>query len=133
MSCEGFGEFRCIEAGGPEPGVDCAGRGIIAAKTETTIAEYVPRSLTNTKNELRGQTAFEYDSESEQADVYRHLAKEIYNNKKYVPSPCNSEKLKVWAESRSDRLLEKKEEPIKAPQSKTSHAKAKAASSSGTS
>ncbi|HVN66463.1 MAG TPA: AAA family ATPase [Methanomicrobiales archaeon] len=26
----GFGEVRCVEAGGPEPGVGCAGRGIIA-------------------------------------------------------------------------------------------------------
>ncbi len=28
---EGFGGVRCIEAGGPEPGVGCAGRGIIVA------------------------------------------------------------------------------------------------------
>ena len=28
---EGFGGIRCIEAGGPDPGVGCAGRGIIVA------------------------------------------------------------------------------------------------------
>jgi nitrogenase iron protein NifH len=27
---EGYGKVRCVEAGGPEPGVGCAGRGIIA-------------------------------------------------------------------------------------------------------
>lgn len=27
---EGFGGVRCVEAGGPEPGIGCAGRGIIA-------------------------------------------------------------------------------------------------------
>lgn len=27
---EGFGHVRCVEAGGPEPGIGCAGRGIIA-------------------------------------------------------------------------------------------------------
>jgi len=27
---QGFGDVRCVEAGGPEPGVGCAGRGIIA-------------------------------------------------------------------------------------------------------
>lgn len=27
---EGFGHIRCVEAGGPEPGIGCAGRGIIA-------------------------------------------------------------------------------------------------------
>ncbi len=202
---EGFGGVLCIEAGGPEPGVGCAGRGIIAAiellrqkkvfqqynpdvvlydvlgdvvcggfsvpiregvaeqvytvtsadfmavyaannlfkgikkyansggalfsgiiansvglpvhreiiddfayQTGTTIAEYVPRSLTITKSELRGQTAVEFDPGSEQADVYRRLAKAIYeNDQKYVPSPLDAEGLKGWAESWSDRLLEK--------------------------
>lgn len=204
---EGFGGVLCIEAGGPEPGVGCAGRGIIAAiellrqkkvfeiydpdvvlydvlgdvvcggfsvpiregvaeqvytvtsadfmavyaannlfkgikkyansggalfsgiiansvglpvhreiiddfaeKTKTTIAEYVPRSITITRSELRGQTAVEYDPESEQADVYRRLANVIYTNEqKYVPAPLDSEELKLWAESWSDKLLEKKE------------------------
>jgi Nitrogenase subunit NifH (ATPase) len=27
----GFGNIRCVESGGPEPGVGCAGRGIITA------------------------------------------------------------------------------------------------------
>lgn len=212
---EGFGGVLCIEAGGPEPGVGCAGRGIIAAiellrqkkvfeqydpdvvlydvlgdvvcggfsvpiregvaeqvytvtsadfmavyaannlfkgikkyansggalfsgiiansvglpvhrdiiddfasQTGTTIAEYVPRSLTITKSELRGQTAVEFDPESEQADVYRRLAKAIYENEqKYVPSPLDAEGLKEWAESWSDRLLEKNnpDNPVKAP------------------
>lgn len=31
MTCEGFGGVVCVEAGGPTPGVGCAGRGIIAA------------------------------------------------------------------------------------------------------
>jgi nitrogenase iron protein NifH len=205
---EGFGGVLCIEAGGPEPGVGCAGRGIIAAiellrqkkifeqyepdvvlydvlgdvvcggfsvpiregvaeqvytvtsadfmaiyaannlfkgikkyansggalfsgiiansvalpihkgiidgfasKTGTTIAEYVPRSITITKSELRGQTAVEFDPESEQAEVYRKLAKAIVSNeKKYVPAPLDADELKSWAESWSDRLLEKKDE-----------------------
>jgi nitrogenase iron protein NifH len=205
---EGFGGVLCIEAGGPEPGVGCAGRGIIAAiellrqkkvfeqyapdvvlydvlgdvvcggfsvpiregvaeqvytvtsadfmavyaannlfkgikkyansggalfsgiiansvalpihkeiiddfaaQTGTTIAEYVPRSITITRSELRGQTAVEYDPESEQAEVYRNLARAIYSNeKKYVPAPLDAEALKIWAESWSDRLLDKKEE-----------------------
>ena len=28
---EGFGGIRCVESGGPEPGVGCAGRGIITS------------------------------------------------------------------------------------------------------
>lgn len=31
MVCEGFGGVICVEAGGPVPGLGCAGRGIIAA------------------------------------------------------------------------------------------------------
>ncbi|WFN37239.1 nitrogenase iron protein NifH [Methanomicrobium antiquum] len=205
---EGFGGVLCIEAGGPEPGVGCAGRGIIAAiellkqkkifeefnpdvvlydvlgdvvcggfsvpiregvaeqvytvtsadfmavyaannlfkgikkyannggalfsgiiansvilpvhreiiddfadKTGATIAEYVPRSETITRSELRGQTAVEYDPDSEQAEVYRNLARAILKNQeKYVPAPLEAEELKGWAESWSDRLLIKKEE-----------------------
>jgi len=212
---EGFGGVLCIEAGGPEPGVGCAGRGIIAAiellrqkkifeeykpdvvlydvlgdvvcggfsvpiregvaeqvytvtsadfmavyaannlfkgikkyansggalfsgiiansvslpihkeiiddfaaQTGTTIAEYVPRSITITRSELRGQTAVEYDPDSEQTDVYRKLAKAIITNeKKYVPAPLDAEGLKGWAESWSDRLLEKKDDDNKVSQS----------------
>jgi nitrogenase iron protein NifH len=203
---EGFGGVLCIEAGGPEPGVGCAGRGIIAAiellrqkkvfeeyrpdvvlydvlgdvvcggfsvpiregvagqvytvtsadfmavyaannlfkgiqkyassggalfsgiiansvalpvqreiiddfasRTGTTIAEYVPRSDTITRSELLGQTAIEYDPDSEQADVYRSLARTLLQNEeKYVPKPLEAAELKEWAESWSDRLLTKK-------------------------
>lgn len=47
---DGFGECRCTESGGPEPGVGCAGRGIITsinlleqlgAYDETTNTDYV--------------------------------------------------------------------------------------------
>ena len=27
----GFGDVKCVESGGPEPGVGCAGRGVITA------------------------------------------------------------------------------------------------------
>lgn len=204
---EGFNGILCVEAGGPEPGVGCAGRGIITAiellkqrkvfeeyspdvviydvlgdvvcggfampiregvaeqvytvsssdfmalyaannlfkgikkysnnggalfsgiianssnlpvqkeivedfskKTKTTIAEFVPRSLTVTKCELRGKTVIEGSPDSEQANIYRKLASSIINNgHSYIPSPLDSDTLKDWAESWSDRLLEDKE------------------------
>ena len=207
---EGFNGVLCIEAGGPEPGVGCAGRGIIAAidllrqkkvfeefspdvvlydvlgdvvcggfsvpiregvaeqvytvtsadfmalyaannlfkgikkyadnggalfsgiianstslpvqkeiiddfaeKSGTTIAEYIPRSATITRSELRGQTAVEFDPESEQAEVYRKLGRYIVENeKRYVPAPLDSGELKSWAESWSDKLLDKREEDV---------------------
>lgn len=205
---EGFNGIHCVEAGGPEPGVGCAGRGIITAveflkqqnvyeeyapdvvlydvlgdvvcggfampiregvadqvytvssadfmaiyaannlfkgikkystgggalfsgiiansitfsaqkdilkdfvdQTDSTIAGFVPRSLTVTQAELAGKTTIEADPESTQADVYRKLAKDIYNNKnEYVPSPLESDELKDWAESWSDKLLELKKQ-----------------------
>ncbi|WOX55111.1 nitrogenase iron protein [Methanoculleus sp. UBA291] len=209
---EGFGGVICIEAGGPEPGVGCAGRGIIAAiellrqqkvfeeyrpdvvlydvlgdvvcggfsvpiregvaeqvytvtsadfmaiyaannlfkgikkyansggalfsgiiansvtlpiqreiiddfasRTGTTIAEYVPRSETITRSELLGQTAIEYDPDSEQANVYRSLARTLLQNEnKYVPKPLEAEELKEWAASWSDRLLTEKKNDARA-------------------
>lgn len=203
---EGFNGILCVEAGGPEPGVGCAGRGIITAiellkqkkifeeyspdvviydvlgdvvcggfampiregvaeqvytvsssdfmavyaannlfkgikkystnggalfsgiiansinlpiqkdiivdfskKTKSTIAEFVPRSLTVTQAELKGRTVIEAAPDSEQADVYRKLAKGIYaNTVAYVPSPLDNDGLKGWAESWSDRLLEER-------------------------
>lgn len=204
---EGFNGILCVEAGGPEPGVGCAGRGIITAiellrqknvfeefkpdviiydvlgdvvcggfsipiregvaeqvytvassdfmaiyaannlfkgirkyannggalfsgiiansmnqaiqkgiindfavQTQTTIAGYMPRSLDVTRSELRGQTVVEHAPESEQAELYRDLARSILNNNnKYVPVPLESEELKVWAESWSDILLRERE------------------------
>jgi nitrogenase iron protein NifH len=206
---EGFNGVLCVEAGGPEPGVGCAGRGIITAiellkqrkvfdvyqpdvviydvlgdvvcggfgtpiregvaeqvytvsssdfmaiyaannlfkgikkfannggalfsgiianstnlpvqeeivedfanRTKTTIAEYIPRSLTVTKCELEGKTVIEGAPESEQADAYRDLAKKVLSNRsRYVPSPLDVDQLKEWAESWSDRLLEQRDSP----------------------
>lgn len=204
----GFNDILCVEAGGPEPGVGCAGRGIITAiellasqnvfeeykpdvviydvlgdvvcggfampiregiaeqvytvsssdfmaiyaannlfkgikkyaasggalfsgiiansinqpiqkdivkdfskNTSTTIAQFIPRSLSVTRAELLGKTVIEADPDSEQASVYRKLAKTIISNKKkYVPSPLEPEQLKEWAERWSDSLLGQKDE-----------------------
>jgi nitrogenase iron protein NifH len=207
---EGFNGILCVEAGGPEPGVGCAGRGIItaiellkqqkvfdiykpdvviydvlgdvvcggfgmpiregvadqvytvsssdfmaiyaannlfkgikkyansggalfsgiianstnlpiqhdiitdfAAKTKTNITEFVPRSLTVTKSELQGKTVIEAAPGSEQADVYRSLAKKVLENQeRYVPSPLEFDQLKTWAESWSDQLLDQRDVPV---------------------
>ena len=50
--------------------------------------------------------------DSEQADVYRVLAKKIISNKdRYVPVPLDTDQLKDWAESWSDKLLEGRDSP----------------------
>jgi len=38
----GFGGVKCVEAGGPEPGVGCAGRGIIVALEKLKALQSVP-------------------------------------------------------------------------------------------
>jgi nitrogenase iron protein NifH len=82
-----------------------------AKTTKSTIAQFVPRSLSVTRAELQGKTTIEADPNSEQAEIYRKLAKTIINNKKkYVPSPLEPEDLKAWAEGWSDKLLGHREE-----------------------
>src|SRR5690606_33150470 len=82
-----------------------------ALQTKTTIAGFIPRSLDVTRSELRGQTVIEHAPESEQAELYRELARSILNNdKKYVPAPLESATLKSWAESWSDILLRERDE-----------------------
>ena len=53
---KGFGDVHCVEAGGPTPGIGCAGRGIITAfeKLEELSAYeiYEPESNLDFKNQL---------------------------------------------------------------------------------
>lgn len=200
---EGYGGVLCVEAGGPEPGVGCAGRGIISAvdilkqqkiyelykpdvviydvlgdvvcggfampireqlakqvytvtssdfmaiyaannlfkgirkysnnggallggiiansvnkdiqkdiitdfskETKTKIIEYVPRSLTVAKCELKGKSVLEGAPKSKQADIYRKLAKNIIENgHSHVPAPLEFAGLQQWADKWSKLLL----------------------------
>ena len=201
---QGFGGVYCVEAGGPQPGVGCAGRGIITAvellkqqgvfdeldldyviydvlgdvvcggfaipiregiaqhvftvtsadfmaiyaannlfkgiqkysnaggallggviansintsfqrdivddfvlKTKTQVVEYVPRSLTVTQSELQGRTTIEAVPNSEQANIYRKLARKIADHvDSKVPSPLNPQELRDWSSSWADQLIE---------------------------
>ncbi|MCK9150674.1 AAA family ATPase [Methanobacterium alcaliphilum] len=200
---EGYNDILCVEAGGPEPGVGCAGRGIIAAielldnngvideydpdiviydvlgdvvcggfaipirqglaeqiytvtssdymaiyavnnlfkgilkysgsgggllggiignsiskiaqremiqdfsqQTETEVIEYVPRSPIVTRCELDGKTTIEGAPESEQAEVYRELARKVINNKqKFIPRPFDVDDLSDWGSTWVNKLL----------------------------
>ncbi|MEW6009739.1 MAG: nitrogenase iron protein [Methanobacterium sp.] len=200
---EGYNGILCVEAGGPEPGVGCAGRGIIAAielldnngiiddydpdiviydvlgdvvcggfaipirqglaeqiytvtssdymaiyavnnlfkgilkysgsgggllggiignsikslaekemiedfshKTDSEVIQYVPRSPTVTKCELEGKTTIEGDPDSEQAEVYRELARKVINNqKKFIPKPFDADDLNNWGSTWVSRIL----------------------------
>jgi len=201
---QGFGGVYCVEAGGPQPGVGCAGRGIISAvellkqqdifeeldldyviydvlgdvvcggfavpvregiaehvftvsssdfmaiyaannlfkgiqtysnkggallggviansintdfhrqivedfttRTQTQVIEYVPRSLTVTQAELQGKTTIEASPQSEQAEIYRRLAKRIADHtESKVPTPLNQQELRDWSSSWADHLIE---------------------------
>ncbi len=205
---EGYNGVYCVEAGGPEPGVGCAGRGIIAAielldnngiidnydpdiviydvlgdvvcggfampirqgiaeqvytvtssdymaiyavnnlfkgilkysgsggallggiignsigklshrdmindfseKTETNVIEFIPRSTTVTMCELDGVTTIEGAPDSQQAEVYRQLARNVIANKNaYIPKPFEAQDLSDWASSWVSNLI--KEEKI---------------------
>ncbi|SEH25491.1 nitrogenase iron protein [Magnetospirillum fulvum] len=206
---EGFAGSYCVEAGGPQPGVGCAGRGIISAfqllkqqeifeeldldivifdvlgdvvcggfavpvregianhvftisssdfmaiyaannlfkgiktysdkggallggviansintdfqraiiddfveKTQTQVIEYVPRSLTVTQSELQGKTTIEAAPTSEQAQIYRQLARNIIaHTESKVPSPLDSQELRDWSSDWGRRLIEEETRP----------------------
>jgi len=76
------------------------------SRTHTQVMEYVPRSITVTQSELSGRTTIEAQPDSEQAKVYRNLAKRIdEHTQSTVPSPLDSEQLKEWASYWADQLI----------------------------
>ncbi|MDR1733792.1 MAG: nitrogenase iron protein [Oscillospiraceae bacterium] len=78
-----------------------------AARTHTQVMAYVPRSLTVTQSELSGRTAIEAAPESEQAAVYRALAKRIdAHTQSKTPAPLEKPALKTWAAEWAEKLIE---------------------------
>jgi nitrogenase iron protein NifH len=77
------------------------------AKTKTQILEYVPRSLTVTQAELQGKTTIEAAPNSEQAGIYRRLAKRLAEHTvSAVPSPLSSSELRAWSAGWATHLIE---------------------------
>lgn len=75
-------------------------------KTHTQVMEYVPRSITVTQSELSGRTTIEAQPKSDQATVYRNLAKRIdEHTQSTVPQPLDSQQLKEWASYWADQLI----------------------------
>jgi len=78
-----------------------------AARTNTQIMQYVPRSVTVTQSELQGKTTIEAAPDSEQAKIYTQLAQKIATHEKStVPSPLEVSELREWAASWGNHLLE---------------------------
>ena len=77
-----------------------------AAHTRTRVVEYVPRSFSVTQAELRGKTVIEALPDSDQAAVYRRLARRLANHdRSEIPSPMDERKLRSWAAQWAERLL----------------------------
>jgi len=76
------------------------------ARTKTKVVQYVPRSLTVTQSELKGKTAIEAAPDSDQARVYRELAKRVVEHEvSHVPSPLEPAELRSWAAGWADQLV----------------------------
>ena len=76
-----------------------------AARTGTSIVEYVPRSVTVTQAELQGKTTIEMAPDSEQARISTQLAKKIAEHEvSTVPNPMEVEQLRDWAAQWSEQL-----------------------------
>jgi nitrogenase iron protein NifH len=70
------------------------------------VVEYVPRSVTVTQSELQGKTTIEAFPDSEQAKVYKRLARKIYDHTdSRVPEPLGVKELHDWAFKWADTLL----------------------------
>jgi nitrogenase iron protein NifH len=77
-----------------------------AKQTSTQIVEYVPRSVTVTQSELQGKTTIEAAPDSEQAGVYKRLAKRIAEHtESKVPSPLDVQELREWAAKWAGEIL----------------------------
>lgn len=74
-------------------------------KTGTTVAGYVNRSIVVQQSELYGKTVIEANPTSEQADIYRNLAKYIAENEDLVvPNPLGAAELRDWAREWGDKI-----------------------------
>jgi nitrogenase iron protein NifH len=76
------------------------------ARTNTQVMQYVPRSITVTQSELSGKTTIEGAPHSEQAKVYRELAKRVdAHTESTTPSPLDAQQLRAWAAEWADQIL----------------------------
>ncbi len=77
------------------------------AKTHTQVVEYVPRSVTVTQSELQGKTTIEAAPDSQQAKVYKELARKIDEHEvSKVPAPLEVSELREWAAKWGKQLVE---------------------------
>jgi len=77
-----------------------------AARTGTRVVGYVPRSLIVAQGELYGRTVIESSPHSEQAEVYRRLARAVVDDETTsLPRPLNGPALKSWAKEWGDRIF----------------------------
>ncbi|MHC1697631.1 MAG: nitrogenase iron protein [Geobacteraceae bacterium] len=77
-----------------------------ASRTRTQVIEYVPRSVTVTQSELQGKTTIEAFPQSEQASVYKRLARRIAgHSESKIPEPLSVAELRQWAAEWSEQLL----------------------------
>jgi nitrogenase iron protein NifH len=76
------------------------------SQTHTQVLQYVPRSITVTQSELSGKTTIEADPTSEQAKIYRALAKRVEAHElSTTPKPMDPHELREWASKWSDQIL----------------------------
>ncbi|MDR1658107.1 MAG: nitrogenase iron protein [Deltaproteobacteria bacterium] len=86
------------------------------AQTQTQVLQYVPRSITVTQSELGGKTTIEAAPNSEQAKVYRELAKRVEaHDVSVTPKPLDPKELRDWATKWSDQILAIEQGEVRSP------------------
>ncbi|ETD01065.1 nucleotide-binding protein [Rhodobacter capsulatus] len=112
--------FKAIDKYAPSGGARLGGiianslqldhaRGLIddfAHRTGTEVVGYVPRSVDVAQAELYGQTVIEAAPYSDQAEIYRKLARRVTGDlETRLPKPLNGPDLKDWARDWGDRIF----------------------------
>jgi len=78
-----------------------------AKRTRVRAISYLPNSTVAIRSELYGQSVLEAAPSSNQAYIFRRLAKQVIENRTgSVPSPFGAEDLRSWARGWGDRIFE---------------------------
>ncbi len=86
-----------------------------AERTGSRVVDYVPKSLEISQSELTGRTVVEALPETEEAELYRRIARRIAENEAtMIPHALDVADLTAWARGWGDRILGERRRLVRA-------------------
>ena len=68
---KGFNDIKCVESGGPEPGVGCAGRGVIVAMKRLENLNAFDEDFDVILYDVLGDVVYKYDVDGLEKEIVR--------------------------------------------------------------